>query len=147
MLDQWWRRSFPLSFWQTLPLKERLTLSALMLRMKRAPFKAYLCSAMYQINGRDGIKSSPLMGAHLFARQQLPDQQLPQLYKNKGKTEAWTSMWNPVTVCAAVNTPGLRNGNWTRKAKTQGGQDGGWKTGGEGRGGTTQRSYEGWFFF
>lgn len=29
---------------------------------------------------------------------------------------------------AAVNTRGLRNGNWTRKAKTQGGVDGGGRT-------------------
>lgn len=28
-------------------------------------------------------------------------------------------------IYAAVNTPGLRNGNWTRKAKTQGAKDGG----------------------
>lgn len=39
---------------------------------------------------------------------------------------------------AAVNTAGLRNGNWTRKAKTQGGEDGGRDGGGGGR--ATQES-------
>lgn len=49
---------------------------------------------------------------------------LLQLSKKK-ETGAWTRMWTPMIMYAAVNTPGLRNGNWTRKAKTQGGEDGG----------------------
>ena len=69
--------------------------------------------------------------AHLYAQQQLTlsTYRLLRLCRKK-ETGARTRMWTPMIMCAAVSTPGLRNGNWTRKAKTQGG---GWR-----RGRTTQ---------
>lgn len=113
------------------PLRDRLTSSAVMLRMKEAPFRSLFVLRRVPNQQRWVQTSALFTDAHLYSEQQLAlsTYRLLQLCRKK-ETGARTRMWTPMIMCAAVSTPGLRNGNWTRKAKTQGG---GWR-----RGRTTQ---------
>lgn len=66
--------------------------------------------------------NTPLMDAHLYAKQQLS---LSTFSVCRRKKPEPGPAFKPVFMCAAVSTPGLRDGNWTRKAKTLGGVWGG----------------------
>lgn len=53
--------------------------------------------------------NAPVMEAHLYARQELSAPQTSETEEEELGQRGF--------VCAAVNTPGCRNGNWTRNVK------------------------------
>lgn len=66
--------------------------------------------------------NAPVMEAHLYARRKLSTPQTSETEEEEPR----------VFICAAVNTPGCRNGNWTRNVKKTGrggGTDGQWRRG------------------
>lgn len=136
ILYQWWNRFFPPSFCLTHPLRERLTPSVLMLRMKGAPFKSLfvLCRVPNQWQRWDQKPAGCpavnvlLMDAHLYAKQQLWEQHWGSFSSPKRKKQEPEHACEPRWSCMLLSTPqGLEMGTGPERQKHREGrmEDGG----------------------